>query len=60
MTRLIFTRVSRDMSVTTIRPNETDPIMGGNPRPQSLRTILLRFILLLAVVITILAVAWSR
>jgi hypothetical protein len=34
--------------------------MGGNPQPQPLRTILLRFILLLAVVITILAVAWNR
>ena len=48
------------MSVTAFRPNETDPIVGGKPQPQSLRTILLRFVLLLAVVITILAVAWSR
>jgi len=49
-----------DMSVTIIRPNETDPILGGTPQPQSLGKLLLRFILLLAVAIAVLAIAWSR
>ncbi|MEH2510615.1 hypothetical protein V1291_001969 [Nitrobacteraceae bacterium AZCC 1564] len=48
------------MSVTTIRPNETDPIIGSKPQSQSLGKLLLRFILLLAVAIAILAIAWSR
>ena len=48
------------MSVTTIRPNDTDPIVGGKPQPQSLGKLLLRFILLFAVTIAILAIAWSR
>ena len=53
-------RVARNMSVTTIRPNDTDPIVGGKPQPQSLGKLLLRFILLFAVTIAILAIAWSR
>ena len=48
------------MSVTTIRPNESDPILGSKPEPQSLGKLLLRFILLLAVAIAVLAIAWSR
>jgi uncharacterized membrane protein YkgB len=52
--------LSGELSVTTIRPNETDPILGGKPQPQSLGKLLLRFVLLLAVAIAILAIAWSR
>jgi hypothetical protein len=48
------------MSVTTIRPNETDPIPGGSSQPQSPGKLLLRFILLLTLAIAILAIAWGR
>jgi hypothetical protein len=59
-TRSNITRVVRGYFLTTIRPNKTDPILGGKPQPQSLGKLLLRFILLLAVTIAILAIAWSR
>lgn len=46
--------------MTTIRPNETDPIVGNKTQSHSLGKLLLRFVLLLAVTMAILAIAWSR
>lgn len=60
MNRLNLAGRLRDYSVNTVRPNKTEPIARGEPQPQSLKTILLRFVALLAVAITILAIAWSR
>lgn len=60
MIRLNLTGRLRGNSVNTVRPNETEPIARGKPQPQSLKTILLRFLALLALAITILAIAWSR
>jgi hypothetical protein len=44
--------------VKIVRPNQPEPITGG--KPPGMGTILLRFSVLLAVAIAVLAVAWNR
>jgi hypothetical protein len=45
--------------VKTIRPDNTDPIPLRSA-PPGMGTIMIRFVVLLAVAVTVLALAWSR
>lgn len=44
--------------VKTVRPNKTEPIAGD--KPQAMGTILIRFVVLLAIAVAVLALAWRR